>query len=100
MVSGCDCGLGVEIDILLGLGRYTVLCSLCVGISNVHVLALDCRADLPSASSLKSPSCILCRPQVRAVVFLDDLEISNISKNSSEVPSPTSITLPRVLVAL
>jgi len=88
-VSGCDFCLGVEIGIPPYLDRYTVLYPLCVVTSNVHIRVPDCHADPPSGAFLNALSYILYRLLVLAEVFSDDLETSNISKGSSEAPSPT-----------
>lgn len=87
-VSGFDFFLAVETGIPLCLDPCIVLCPLCVVTSNVRSRAPLRHADPPSCASPIAPSNILCHPQVLAVVFLDDLETSNISKNSCEVLSP------------
>jgi hypothetical protein len=87
-VSGSDFCLGVVIDSPLGLDPYTALCPLCVVTSNVHICALDYHDGPPSGAFQNARGCILCHQQALAVVFSDDLETSNISKGSSEVPSP------------
>jgi hypothetical protein len=88
-VSGSDFFLCVEIGIPLCLDRCIVLCLLCVVTSNVHIRAPDCRAGPPpSAAFPNALSYILCHRQALAVVFSNDLETSNISKGSIEVPSP------------
>jgi hypothetical protein len=87
-VSGSGFYLGVVTDNPLGLDPCTVLCPLCVVTSNVHIHALGRRDGPPSGAFPNAPSYILYRRQVLAVVFSDDLETSNISKGSSEVPSP------------
>jgi hypothetical protein len=56
--------------------------------SNVHICALDYHDGPPSGAFQNARGCILCHQQALAVVFSDDLETSNISKGSSEVPSP------------
>jgi hypothetical protein len=88
MVSGSDFCLGVVIDSPLGLDPYTALCPLYVATSNVHIHGFYCHACPPSGASPNAQNHILFRLQVLAVVFSDYLETSNISKGSSEVPSP------------
>jgi hypothetical protein len=87
-VSDSDFCLDVATGIPPCLDPCIAPCPLCVVTLNVHIFDLDCLAHPPTGAFLNALNDNLCRRQVLAVVFWGDLETSNISKDSSQVPSP------------
>lgn len=87
-MSGYDFSLDAATGIPLCLDPCIVLCPLGVVTSNDHIRDPDCHARHPSGAFPNALSYIPCRPQALVAVFSDDLETSNISKGSSEVPCP------------